>query len=255
MNLNWGGGYTKSESDDKFVDKTSNQTIAGEKTFSNLRTYFGRDICCYSNRKYGKNLNPTSNTYHYIVFDGNTVSDGPANGWNGGYIEQVVDTDGQSRGRWFVQDTSENNVGLELWASGNDKQVRPYQNNNTILGTANRRWKDCYTNAINGLNPSELSLPSDTYITIDTTSFAWGVNFTFTPSVNGHLFINISSSTGIRKLSLKTGRGEYYFSNQTDILRFTLPVYKDKIVTVLLNSTIAETIVPVMRLFPCQGNV
>ena len=30
----WGGGYTKSESDDKFVDKTSNQTIDGVKTFS-----------------------------------------------------------------------------------------------------------------------------------------------------------------------------------------------------------------------------
>ena len=128
--------------------------------------------------------------------------------------------------------------------------VIPSATDTYSLGSSTNKWK-----SFNGVEPSELSLPSDTYITIDTTSFAWGVKFTFTPSVNGHLFINISSSTGIRKLSLKTGRGEYYFSNQTDILRFTMPVYKGKLVAILANSSAAETVIPGLTLFPLQGNV
>jgi hypothetical protein len=138
--------WSKVYSDD-VVHTTGNETISGVKTFSNLRTYFGRDISCYSTRKYGKNLNPESNTYQYLNFSGNTVSDGSTNDWSSGYLEQVVDTNGGSRGRWFIQDTSENPVGVELWASGNDKQFRPFQNNNTDLGTSTKKWKAVYSNA------------------------------------------------------------------------------------------------------------
>ena len=118
------------------------------------------------------------------------------------------------------------------------------------LGSSTNKWK-----SFNGVEPSDLSLPSDTSITIDTTGFAWGRNFTFTPSVNGHLFINIGSTNGIKALSLKTGRGEYYFSNQTNMLRFTMPVYKGKLVAILANSSAAETVIPGLTLFPLQGNV
>ena len=118
------------------------------------------------------------------------------------------------------------------------------------LGSSTNKWK-----SFNGVEPSDLSLPSDTSITIDTTDFAWGRNFTFTPSVNGYLFINIGNTNGIKSLSLKTGRGEYYFTNQTEILRFTMPVYKGKLVTILASSSAAETIVPDLLLYPLQGNV
>lgn len=128
--------------------------------------------------------------------------------------------------------------------------LMPFGNGTRKLGDTNAKWK-----TINGVEPSNLSLPSDTSINIDTTDFAWNTNFTFTPSVNGYLFISIPASTGTRKLSLKSGRGEYYFSNQIDILRFTMPVYKGKLVTILTASTIAETVIPSLSLFPLQGNV
>ena len=100
------------------------------------------------------------------------------------------------------------------------------------LGSSTNKWK-----SFNGVEPSDLSLPSDT------------------PSVNGYLFINIGNTNGIKSLSLKTGRGEYYFSNQTNMLRFTMPVYKGKLVAILANSSAAETVIPGLTLFPLQGNV
>ena len=230
----------------EFVDVSSNQTIGGIKTFGSLVSK--------SNTLERGSL-PTATINEDPIF----ISVDKNNRRTLAFFNYYYPNgDGRTTLYTYNQNTTNyDNIGLvfSFGNRNNTKSIYPSITDSYSLGTSSNKWKDCYTNAINGLNPSELSLPSDTYITIDTTSFAWGVNFTFTPSVNGHLFINISSSTGIRKLSLKTGRGEYYFSNQTDILRFTLPVYKDKIVTVLLNSTIAETIVPDMRLFPCQGNV
>lgn len=235
---------------DEFVDVTSAQTVGGQKIFSDSLVGVGRDTYHFTLTPYAKNTPPASTSYHYIWFGGNTASQGFTNSWYSGYLEQRIYTDGSVQGRWLIRDTSESTLGIELFVNGSNKQFRPFQNGNTDLGTTNRKWK-----TLNGISPGALSLPSDTNITIDTTSFAWGSNFIFTPSVNGYLFISINSSTGIKKISLKTGRGEYYFSNQIDTFRFTMPVYKDKLVTILLNSTITETIVPAMRLFPCQGNV
>jgi len=233
------------------VDLSTAQTIGGIKTFTQEVTMFGRDINLMSRLHYGKNSNPSSSCWHYVFFRGNTATEGYTNAWYSGYLEQFLDTDGSARGRWLIRDTSENPVCLELFVNGDNKQVRPQENNAVELGSSTNKWK-----SFNGVEPSDLSLPSDTSITIDTTGFTWGRNFTFTPSVNGHLFINIgSTNNSIRSLSLKTGRGEYYFTNQTGIVRFTMPVYKGKIVTMLVNSTVAETVIPSLSLFPCQGNV
>ena len=234
----------------EFVDVSSRQTIGGEKTFSNLRTYFGRDISCYSTRKYGKNLNPTSNTYQYLNFSGNTVSDGPTNDWSSGYLEQVIDTNGGSRGRWLVQDTSENPVGLELWASGNDKQVRPYQNSTTDLGTSAKKWK-----SFNGINPGALSLQSTTLINVASNITALdGVTINkFTPQVDGWLLINGTGAANDGFIYAVQGRIGMMSANNTTKLRCAalIPVVAGVEVSVTCKlSTLAWA-----NIATCQGNV
>ena len=257
--------FTANSSSDKTVniqcvDLTNNQTIGGEKTFSNLRTYFGRDISCYSTRKYGKNLNPTSNTYQYLNFSGNTVSEGPTNDWSSGYLEQVVDTNGGSRGRWFIQDTSENSVGLELWASGNDKQVRPYQNNSTDLGTSTKKWK-----SFNGLNPGALSLPGN-YVNVDTTNWVLDgstVNV-FTPTSDGWLGIQATDTVYDQMHYIFVGRtgggSTYYQQNLASPINalWDSKYHGSVFIPVVKNFNydircICGSIVATF--YPCQGNV
>ena len=242
----------------EFVGVSGNQTIGGEKTFSNLRTYFGRDISCYSFRKYGKNLNPTSNSYQYLNFSGNTVSDGTTNDWSSGYLEQVVDTNGGSRGRWFIQDTSENNVGLELWASGNDKQVRPFQSNNTDLGTSAKKWK-----SFNGINPGALSLPSMAWISLDTTGFDTTATTigTFTPTIDGWAILSISQKN--KPFGIWILQGSYRVTFQSvlhgdEYLLFALiPAWTNLNLTIYCTANDIDSTRKVdwLRFFPCQGNV
>ena len=228
----------------EFVDVSSNQTVNGIKTFSTSGCIFFKQIKINHNLEYGKNNPPSQSAYHNLMFT-------DASGWWGSFIENVTDTNGNSILAFYVRNTNEiqSRVYLKCGIDGSFSMY-PLSNNVWNLGTSTNKWK-----SFNSVEPSGLSLPSDTSINIDTTGFAWGANFTFTPSVNGYLFISIPDSTGTRKLSLKTGRGEYYFSNQTGILRFTMPVYKGKIVTIFASSTVAETVIPNLSLFPCQGNV
>ena len=161
---------------------------------------------------------------------------------------------GEQRGVIRLGDNDEGKRFCTLYYDGriynNSKQFIPSANNEFNLGTSSKKWK-----TLNGVNPGALSLPSDASISIDTTTFEWNKNFTFTPSIDGYLFISFGSSDGIRKLSVKTGRGEYYITNQKGLLRYTFSVYKDKIVTILVSSSITESVMPAMTLFTCQGNV
>jgi len=223
----------------EFVDVSSNQTIAGVKSFSDLQTisygtkYKGnKDAYILPEFTAGySGLSITTLSFSQTLKIGNFVLDDNN--------KPVLDTS-----KAFIQVATGQNSNV------NACLLEPRNSTSSSLGSSTNKWK-----TFNGVEPSNLSLPSDTSINIDTTGFTWGRNFTFTPSVNGYLFINIPASTGIRSLSLKTGRGEYYFSNQNNILRFTMPVYKDKLVTISANSTIAETVILSLSLFPCQGNV
>ena len=234
----------------EFVGISGNQTIGGIKTFSDIIFGLGSQIILRKNNL-ERTVLPASTVYMSYSFSDKSGF-GVASRFSA--VENVIKTNGDInlilRAYDFsIKSNAQSAVTLERKYDGTSN-FYPEQNNTIGLGTSTNKWK-----TINGVEPSDLSLPSDTYITIDTTNFAWNTNFTFTPSVNGHLFISIAESTGIRKLSVKTGRGEYYFSNQTGILGFTMPVYKDKLVTILAVSSITETVVPIMTLFPCQGNV
>ena len=225
----------------EFVDVSSNQTIGGIKTFGSLVSK--------SNTLERGSL-PTATINEDPIF----ISVDKNNRRTLAFFNYYYPNgDGKVVLYTYNQNTiNYDSIGLVFSFGGqsNIKSVYPSITETYNLGTSTNKWK-----SFNGVEPSDLSLPSDTSITIDTTNFAWGRNFTFTPSVNGYLFINIGNTNGIKSLSLKTGRGEYYFSNQTNILRFTMPVYKGKLFTILANSSAAETVIPSLSLFPCLGNV
>ena len=147
-----GHTHTKSQITDldlsNYVDKTSNQIIGGVKTFSNEVTMFGRDVDLMSRIHYGKNSNPTKTSYQYVWFYGNTASEGMKNNWYGGYLEQVINTNGSARGRWLIRNTAEKAASVELLASAdNTLTFRPINNNEMQLGDNTRAWKNIHSNA------------------------------------------------------------------------------------------------------------
>lgn len=128
----------------------------------------------------------------------------------------------------------------------NSAEYKPLNDKAIDLGTSTNKWK-----TLNGVNPGALSLPDKSRaISIDTTNFVYGSDFTFTPTVSGWLFVSVTNCT---KASLKTGVGEYYFNQSSGIFRDTIPVIAGEQVTLLLFST--ATSAPTIILFPCLGNV
>ena len=254
----WNNAYIKSltingvacgdiltHNESEFVDVSSNQTIGGVKTFSSNGCTFFKQIKINHSLQYGKNNPPSQSAYHNLMFTG-------ANDWWGSYIENVTDTNGNSTLAFYVRNTNEiqSRVYLKCDIDGSFSMY-PLAHNVWDLGTSTNKWK-----SFNGINPGALSLSGDAYIDIDTTNYAWGSNFTFTPNYDGYCFLSIAAGNFYtRSISLKTGRGEYYFSNQNNIFRFTFPVYKGKLVTILTASSGTESVIPTIRVFPCQGNV
>ena len=145
-----GHTHTKSQITDldlsNYVDKTSNQTVGGQKIFTHGQTGVGRDLYHFASSPYAKNTPPANTSFQYIWFSGNSASEGLTNSWYGGYLEQRIYPNGSAQGRWFIRDTSENPVGVELFVNGNDKQFRPQGNNTIELGSTTNKWKSIYSN-------------------------------------------------------------------------------------------------------------
>ena len=130
------------------VDLSTAQTVGGQKIFTHGATGLGRDSYHFATIPYGKNTPPANTSYQYVFFSGNTASQGFTNSWYGGYIEQVVGTDGSARGRWLIRRTDETIASVELLASAdNTLTFRPTNNNVMQLGDTTRAWKSIYSNA------------------------------------------------------------------------------------------------------------
>ena len=177
------------------------------------------------------------------------------NSWYGGYIEQLMNPDGSARGRWFIRDTSESTVVLELFVNGSDKQVRPQFNNTTDLGTSTNKWK-----SFNGLEPSALGMP-DLSNGIDISSYitqGTGHN-EYTPPANGYVSIILksTSATAIFLYQGDFGRSSYSSTslpNETDVCCInSIPVVSGTKVTIDIKGS--NSYIVSAKFFPCQGNV
>ena len=248
----------------EFVDVSSDQTIGGQKIFSHVRTGIGRDIIHFATTPYGKNTPPATTSFQYVWFNGNTASQGFENGWYGGYLEQRIYTNGSAQGRWFIRDTSESAIGIELFVNGGDKQFRPQGNNTIDLGTSTNKWK-----SFNGINPGALSLPSSSsIINVDTTNWdltcSDGKLGSFTPTADGWLMLHVVNS-GTSEVNFWIIGGVIRIDNRSSANisandnsnMFTIPVEKDKTYTIYGNDSeyVAGRRIAYCRFMPCQGNV
>ena len=242
----------------EFVGVSGNQTIGGEKIFSNNGTGLGRDAYHFASIPYGKNTPPASTSYQYVWFGGNTASQGFAGSWYGGYLEQRIYTNGSAQGRWLIRDTSENALGIELFVNGSDRQFRPQANNITDLGTSTNKWK-----SFNGINPGALSLPSNSYVNVDTTGFDVTKTTigTFASTVDGWAILSMSQKNKPFGIWIIYGSYRATFqsvNNQGDYMIFALiPVRANINMNIYCTADDIDSTRKVdwLRLLPCQGNV
>ena len=234
----------------EFVDVSSNQTIGGAKIFSNTGTGLGRDSYHFAAIPYGKNTPPNNTSFQYVWFGGNTASQGFANSWYGGYLEQRIYTDGSAQGRWFIRDTSESGIGIELFVNGGNKQLRPQGNNITDLGSSTNKWK-----SFNGINPGALSLQSTTLINVASNITALdGVTINkFTPQVDGWLLINGTGAANDGFIYAVQGRIGMMSANNTTMLRCAalIPV----VAGVEVSVTCKLSTLTWANIATCQGNI
>ena len=242
----------------EFVDVSSNQTIGGEKIFSNNGTGLGRDAYHFASIPYGKNTPPASTSYQYVWFGGNTASQGFAGSWYSSYLEQRVFTDGSAQGRWLIRDTSESTLGIELFVKGSDKQLRPQGNNITDLGSSTNKWK-----SFNGINPGALSLWGNNIINLDTTSFDVTATTigTFASTVDGWANLVIGQKNkpfGIWLIGGTVRVTFYSVHNNDDYFIFALiPVRANVNMTIYCTASDIDSTrnISWLRVSPCQGNV
>ena len=242
----------------EFVDVSSNQTIGGEKIFSNNGTGLGRDAYHFASIPYGKNTPPNNTSFQYVWFGGNTASQGFAGSWYGGYLEQRIYTNGSAQGRWLIRDTSESTLGIELFVNGSDRQFRPQGNNITDLGTSTNKWK-----SFNGINPGALSLPSNSYVNVDTTGFDVTKTTigTFTPTIDGWANLVIGQKNkpfGIWLIGGAVRESFYSVKNNDDYFVFALiPVRANVSITIYCTADDIDSTrnISWLRVSPCQGNV
>ena len=127
--------------------------------------------------------------------------------------------------------------------------LAPITTDATDLGTSTNKWK-----TLNGVNPGALSLPSSSYVEIDTTNWdkTGATSQSYTPVVHGWLYISIQNIAG-NYLSVSGGRGAISMDG-TGVqsgLRAMLPVIANESVSI----TVKTGSIFAARFYPMLGNV
>ena len=250
----------------EFVDVSTAQTVGGSKIFSDVSTGVGKNVYHFATIPYGKNTPPATASTQCIYFSGNTASQGFANSWYSGCIDQTVQPNGGTRCRWFIRNTDEKNASVELLAAVNTLTFRPSVDNIMLLGLSSHAWKDCNTKAINGINPGALSLPSisasgaNAWIALDTTNWvknaATSAAQKYTPPADGWLNVRVDNATmlGLAITNVGNYMHQMVRSETPNSLALLLPVFKNTEVAILVagneNLTYNKA-----TFYPCQGNV
>lgn len=134
----------------------------------------------------------------------------------------------------------------------------------SFLGSSTRPWGDTYTNAINGINPGALSLPSisntgaNAWIALDTTDWvkeaSTSASQKYIPLADGWLNVRVDNAI---LLAIAVG-GNYMHqmirSETPNSLALLMPVFKGEQVAIIVggNENLAYNRV---TFYYCQGNV
>ena len=122
------------------------------------------------------------------------------------------------------------------------------------IGSSIARWKNCYTNAINGIAPDELGLPTSTYT--DVSSYITNFDSTpnnFTAPVSGLLYIE-GTSQNIRECAIFNNTKGYMINLPYAYynIRGLIPVEKGDNISVYINSSLNNFIA---KIFHLKGKV
>lgn len=157
-------------------------------------------------------------------------------------------------GRLYLTQTSRDAVtgGIIIQHNGSNSttDIIPYSTTDDHnLGTSTNKWK-----TLNGVNPGALSLPTSSYVEIDTTNWdlTGASSQSYTPAVSGWLFVSIQNIVG-NYLSIVGGRGAVSMDG-TGVqagLRAMLPVVANESVTI----TVKTGSIFAARFYPMLGNV
>ena len=228
----------------EFVGVSGNQTISGVKTFSS-------NVIIQGSRKVTCNLD-----YSFIELDGGTT-------WGKG---GSIILSGQDRSSYansvLIVSKSDTNTDILQYQNG---ELKPLSNNtnNSSLGTSTNKWK-----SFNGINPGALSLPSNSYVNVDTTN--WDLTCqnelmgSFTPAADGWLMLHVANS-GTSEVNFWIIGGVIRINNKSTLNTsdnknfnmITIPVEKDKTYNIYGNASeyVAGRSIAYCRFMPCRGNV
>ena len=228
----------------EFVGVSGNQTISGVKTFSS-------NVIIQGSRKVTCNLD-----YSFIELDGGTT-------WGKG---GSIVLSGQDRSSYansvLIVSKSDTNTDILQYQNG---ELKPLSNNtnNSSLGTSTNKWK-----SFNGINPGALSLPSNSYVNVDTTN--WDLTCqnelmgSFTPAADGWLMLHVANS-GTSEVNFWIIGGVIRINNKSTLNTsdnknfnmITIPVEKDKTYNIYGNASeyVAGRSIAYCRFMPCRGNV
>lgn len=243
-----------------YVNRTTNQSIAGQKTFFD-NTFFPSPVY-HKNTTYEIGNIPASNvvTNIYLADKNNVYT---------GFTRSVIYASGRTATEIRAKNTFKNgvldptgadissNLNVEVqpngtktiyWDSLIRNDVTPFTTNNNSLGTSSNKWK-----TLNGINPGALSLPSHSaYVDIlsSITHTDWTVNY-YTPAINGYIALNVNGCAIIQPYGVYgISAGFYDGTIRINDLRVCLPVIANQTYEIWVLGTVNEA-----RLFACLGNV
>lgn len=250
--------HTKSEITDfptNYVTTDTAQTVAGEKTFIGRLTYKATGTIAGDDTS-----SNFAGSFNFI--DKNNVQLG-ALGLsvfnNDGYTEQVLNIINPS---WFNDNTKIKSLGVRLRVIYDTEEVlfTPTRNNLINLGSTMQKWK-----SFNGINPGALSLPSDSYVNVDTTNWVLDgsdVNI-FTPASDGWLGIQATDTVYDQMHYVFVSRNDSASYYQQNVLSPINALWNGEyhgcvFIPVIKNFNydircICSTIVATF--YPCRGNV
>ena len=260
-------GSNNVEFSDKFVTTDTNQTIAGNKTFSDNLTIYNSDDTqtpkglTIRNAQWGMGESGGTTVVSNIKFlDKNASIPVSIIASKGLY--------GQSFLRFSVRTKdSQNNTYLEeiyydIDTSGN-VEFRSWHDNIIRLGTPIYKWKDVNTYLVNGVAPSSLSLPSDRSARIDISSYftntGTGDTNSYTVPANGYIFMDVNDCISLYMFSQTTNNlsnyGNSVCRNAIGRVIGFLPVRKGDVFTSQWYTTLTNVSLSSAYFIPCQGNV
>ena len=241
---NWKGVYATNyyygsnnvEFSTKFVTTDTNQSVSGQKVFTDINAIS-------SSAEIG--VSAGNNSFKVLDKNKKILS----------RLEGGTFSGGSAYSYWLVNNGSDVFNGVSLFqASSNLAQLRPYSSTLSMqLGASFRSFSDCYTSKINSLTPSSLSLP-DIANKIDISSYITdltGVSNEYTPSVNGWICVRSANANKISILDRATSIGTTSVSPMATYLGVLVPCIANRKVNINIICTSLEF----AYFIPCLGNI